>query len=269
MPSKLAQILEILEKAYGPQKLEGPSDPYEMVVFLNCGYPASDGACAKGFEALKREVGVEPNKLSTVSKAKLTKLLRASAIVPAVCAQRLRDIAGRVKTEFDGDLTAALEQRLEEAQGKPGNVFAENNLKRAKKVLREFPTIGEPSAEKILLFSGLAPVAAVPSAFVGVPIRLFVGEPGKNYAANYRTARGILDAGLPKTFAARQRAYLLLKKHGREICKRSKPKCESCPLTAHCAYLQAQAADGNIDGNLPGDQMGTKNRGSRGRARLP
>jgi endonuclease III len=269
MPSKLAQILEILEKAYGPQKLAGPSDPYEMLVFLNCGYPASDGACAKGFDALKREVGVEPNKLLAASKAKLTKLMRPSVIVPAVCAQRLRAIAGRVKTELHGDLTAALEKRIEEAKGKPGNDFTENNLKPAKKVLQEFPTIGEPSAEKILLFSGLAPVAAVPSAFVDVPMRLFVGEPGKNYAANYRTARGILDAGLPKTFAARQRAYLLLKKHGQEICKRSKPKCESCPLTAHCAYLQAQAADSNIGGNLPGDQMGTKNRGSRGSARLP
>ena len=114
-------------------------------------------------------------------------------------------------------------------------------------MLQQFPTIGEPSAEKILLFSGLAPVAAVPSAFVDVPIRLFVGEPGKNYAANYRTARGVLDMGLPRTFEARKRAYLLLKKHGQEICKRSKPKCESCPLAAHCAYLQAKAADSNIE----------------------
>src|SRR5215469_4807642 len=238
MPSQLAQILEILEKAYGPQMLEGPSDPYEMVVFLNCGYPASDAACAKGLDALKRAVGVEPNKLSAVSKAKLAKLMRASAIVPAVCAQRLKDIAGRVKTEFDGDLTAALEQRLGEAQVKPGNVLPENSLKPAKKVLREFPTIGEPSAEKILLFSGLAPVAAVPSAFVDVPMRLFVGGPGKNYAADYKAAREILDSGLPKTFEARQSAYLLLKKHGQEICKRSKPKCEICPLTEQCAYLQ-------------------------------
>jgi len=250
MPSKLAQILEILEKAYGSQKLAGPSDPYEMVVFLNCGYPASDRACLKGFEALKGEVGVEPNQLLAVSQAKLAKLMRPSVIVPKVCAQRLRDIARTVKTELHGDLTAALEKRIEEAQGKHRNDFTENNFELAKKVLQEFPTIGEPSAEKILLFSGLAPVAAVPSAFVDVPMRLFVGEPGKNYAANYRTARGFLDAGLPKTFEARQRAYLLLKKHGQEICKRSKPKCESCPLTAHCAYLQAQAADSNIDGNL-------------------
>lgn len=246
MASKLGQILEILEQTYGPQKLAGPADPYEMIVFLNCGYPASDGACKKGFDTLKREVGVEPKRLLAAAKTKLSKVMRPSVILPAVCAARLKDIAGRVQKEFDGDLTAALEKRLED-QGKPGTGSRENNLKPAKKLLQEFPTIGEPSAEKILLFSGLAPVAAVPSAFVGVPIRLFVGQPGKNYAADYRAAREVLDTGLPKTFEARQRAYLLLKKHGQEICKRSQPKCEICPLTAHCAYLQAQAADSNIE----------------------
>lgn len=246
MASKLGEILRILEQTYGPQKLAGPTDAYEMIVFLNCGYPASDGACTKGFDALKREVGVEPKQLLAAAKAKLAKLMRPSVILPAVCAARLKDIAGRVKNEFDGDLTAALEKRLED-QGKPGTGSRENNLNPAKKLLREFPTIGEPSAEKILLFSGLAPVAAVPSAFVGVPIRLFVGEPGKNYAADYRAAREVLDTGLPKTLEARQRGYLLLKKHGQEICKRSKPKCQICPLTAHCAYLQAKAADSNIE----------------------
>lgn len=240
------QILEVLEKTYGPQKLVGPNDPYGMIVFLNCGYPASDEACAKGFAALQREVGAEPEKLLAASKAKLAKLMRPSAIVAAVCAARLKDIARRVKKELDGDLTSALKKRMEEAKGAPGDGARANHLKPAKKLLQEFPTIGEPSAEKILLFSRLAPVAAVPSAFVGVPIRLLVGEPGKNYAADYRTARGILDTGLPQTFEARQRAYLLLKKHGQEICKRSQPKCEICPLTAHCAYLQAKAADSNV-----------------------
>lgn len=70
---KLAQILENLEKVYGPQKLAGPTDPYEMIVFLNCCYPATDGSCAKGFDALKREVGVHPKKILGASKAKLAK----------------------------------------------------------------------------------------------------------------------------------------------------------------------------------------------------
>ena len=90
-------------------------------------------------------------------------------------------------------------------------------------------------------------MAAVPSATLAVPIRLFVGEEGKNYAADYRKAREILNAGLPETFEARQRMYLLLKKHGQEICKRSKPKCEICPLTAQCAYIQAKAADRHVE----------------------
>jgi endonuclease III len=213
-----------------------------MILFLNSGYPASDGKCAKGFDVLKREVGVQPKRLLAAPKAKLAKLMRPSVIVPKVCAERLKEIATKVKNEFGGDLRAALQKRLREAKDQP-----EKSLKAAKKVLQEFPTIGEPSAEKILLFSGLAPVAAVPSAFVDVPIRLFRGEPGKNYAADYRATRQILDSGLPKTFEARQRAYLLLKKHGQEICKRSKPKCEVCPLTAQCAYLQAKAADSNTD----------------------
>ena len=89
-------------------------------------------------------------------------------------------------------------------------------------------------------------MAAVPSAFVEVPARLWFGKAGKNYAADYRAARDILNAGLPETFEARQRAYLLLKKHGQQTCKRSKPKCEICPLTGQCAYIQLQAADRRV-----------------------
>ena len=239
MPAKLTEILDSLESTHGSQTLVGPKDPYEMIVFLNCGYPASDAQCTKGFASLQREIGVEPKKVLAVSKAKLAKVMQPSVILPAVCAERLKETARTLTEECKGDLSAVLRQRLREAK-EPGK-----GVKAAKKVLQQFPVIGEPSAEKILLFSGLAPVAAVPSAFVDVPVRLFKGEPGKNYAADYRAAREILDAGLPKTLEARQRAYLLLKRHGLETCKRSRPKCEVCPLTAQCAYLQSKAADAN------------------------
>lgn len=144
MPTKLTEILDVLEDSYGPQKLAGPNDPYEMIVFLNCGYPASDAKCAKGFEALKREVGVQAKKVLAVFKSKLAKAMRPSVIIPSLSADRLKEIARKVRDEFKGDLTAALKQRLREAKE------PEKGLRAAKKVLQEFPVIGEPSAEKIL-----------------------------------------------------------------------------------------------------------------------
>ena len=238
----LGQILESLEQLYGPQKPAGPGDPYEMIIYLNCGYPATDLSFSKGFDALKREVGLSPKEILAAPKAKLAKLMRLGGIVPELRAERLKEIARMAKVEFHGDLHAALKKCMQEEKKQAGK-----GIHAAKKVLQKFPVIGEPSAEKILLFSKLAPVAAVPSACVGVPMRLWFGQEGKNYAADYRAARDVLNAELPEAFEARQRAYLLLKKHGQQICKRSKPKCEICPLTGQCAYVQKKAADSNAE----------------------
>jgi len=143
--------------------------------------------------------------------------------------------------EFDGDLKATLKKCMHEEKKQQGH-----GVRAEKRVLQKFPVIGEPSGEKIMLFAKLAPVAAVPSASVGVPVRLWFGQEGKNYAVDYRKVRDKLNAELPETFEARQRAYLLLKRHGHEICKRSAPRCEICPVTGQCAYIQRKAADGNV-----------------------
>jgi endonuclease III len=239
--SNVNEILDALEKMYGPQHPAGPTDPFEMIVYLNCGYPASDAACAKGFDALKREAGLSPKEILAAPKSKLVKLLRLGGIVPELRADRLKEIARKVKAEFGGDLKSALKTSVRQEKQQ-----TDKGIRGAKKILQQFPVIGEPSAEKIMLFSKLAPVAAVPSANVEVPARLWFGKAGKNYAADYRAAREILNSGLPQTFEARQRAYLLLKKHGQQTCKRSHPKCELCPLTGQCAYIQLQAADRHI-----------------------
>jgi hypothetical protein len=61
-----------------------------------------------------------------------------------------------------GDLKWALEKLLTDEK-----IPTEKRLRRAKGASKEFPVIGEPGADKILLFSGMAPIAAVPSARTG------------------------------------------------------------------------------------------------------
>jgi endonuclease-3 len=236
--ASVAQVLDALEHHYGRQKAAGPTDPYEMILFLNCGYPATDVSCQKGFSALKRKIGLAPDEILAASAAALVPLMRLGGTMPAQRAERLKSIALSVQRDCHGDLGATLTQWMREDQEHRGR-----GLHSAKRLLQQFPTIGEPGAEKILLFARLAPVAAVPSAFVTVALRLWHGDIGSSYSANYRRARETLNLGLPESFEARQRAYLLLKAHGRDICKRSAPRCELCPVTGQCAYLRARAAD--------------------------
>src|SRR5580658_9740048 len=229
----LGRILDALEKHYGAQAGTGPNDPYEMILFVNCGYPARDATCSKGHEALKRDVGTKPEKILAAPKAKLAKLMRLGGIVPELRAERLKTIAKIVNEEFGGDLKWSLEKLMQEEKKGAGK-----GIRLTKKALKEFPVIGEPGADKILLFAGLAPVAAVPSACVAVPQRILFGDENKNYAAGYRAAQEAIAAELPEKFDARQRAYLLLKRHGHEICKRAKPKCEVCPISGMCEYFR-------------------------------
>jgi hypothetical protein len=76
-----------------------------------------------------------------------------------------------------------------------------------------------------LLFAGIAPLAAVPSNCTHVLVRILYGLEREAYAVNYRDAQQALAAEVPETFEAHTRVYLLLKRHGQEICKRTKPKC--------------------------------------------
>jgi endonuclease III len=222
--SRLARTLDALEKHHGPARVPEAARPYELLVFANCGYPASERACTAGFSALKASVGTSPEAILGARKSRLVEAMRAGGIVPEVRAERLREIAEKSSSE-GGDPDAVLRMPLA----------------RARKYLKTFPTIGDPGADKILLLSRVAPIAAVPSNATQVPLRLGFGKEQSSYASSYRSAQAALDADLPRDFEARIRAYLLLKKHGEEVCKRSHPMCERCPLATECPYAKGSS----------------------------
>jgi endonuclease III len=216
---KTPAILERLEAFYGPQEPCWPTDPYAFLIWLHCGYPASDVLCARGWESLNKSIGVQPEQLLGASIAQLTKALKPGGMVPERRGMRLKEIATRVQNEFAGDLSGRLSG--------PG----------ARKLLKKFPNIADPGADRILLFGDIEPVAAVPSNCPQVLVRIRSGRERDNYNATYREAQQLIENEVPKNFEARQRAYLLLKHHGQELCKRTNPKCGQCPVNAACAYV--------------------------------
>jgi endonuclease III len=217
----ILDLLDRLEEFYGPQEPSFPVDAYEFLVWWHCGYPASDAACAKGWDKLRAEVGIDPGKLLKAKPAKLIAALKPGGMVPELRAERLKEIAMRVQDEFAGDLRAALA----------------GPLPQVRKTLKKFPGIADPGADRILLFAGIAPIAAVPSNCVHVLDRLLKGKEGENYSTAYREAQRAIAAEVPEKFDARTRTYLLLKTHGQQTCKRTRPECEECPVSSMCAYF--------------------------------
>ena len=217
----LREILHQLESHYGKQEPSWPTDPYLFLVWWYCGYPASDAACAKGWEALLREIGVEPHQILAASPQALAKALKPGGMVPELRAMRLKEIAARVQDEFGGDLRAALV----------------GPLPQVRKILKSFPSIADPGADRILLFAGIAPIAAVASNCPYVVVRILHGRERENYGVTYREAQEAIESEVPAKVDARIRAYLLLKRHGQELCKRTNPKCDQCPVGGSCAYF--------------------------------
>jgi endonuclease-3 len=220
MRTSTPQILEQLEAFYGEQEPSWPTDPYLFLIWWHCGYPQSDSRCARGWESLKCSVGVEPQRLLAASVAELTKALTQGGMVPEVRARRLKEVASRVQDDFGGDLRRALA----------------GPLPQARKTLKKFPNIADPGADRILLFGGVAPIAAVPSNCPHVLVRIQRGLERENYGVTYREAQQAIESEVAQNVSARTRAYLLLKRHGQELCKRTNPKCDKCPVSSGCAY---------------------------------
>jgi endonuclease III len=214
--------LDTLESYYGTLHPTAPTDPYEFLIWWQCGYPPSEERCAKGWQAIIERIGIAPKRIISSSRAKLAAALAAGGMVPAVRAVRLKEIATRVVEEHCGDLRSSL---------------ASSSATQARKLLKTFPGIGNPGADRILLFALIEPVAAVPSACPHVLVRVTEGPVGDKYAATYAAAQQMQNA-LPAAFDARIRGYLLLSRHGRELCKRTNPSCQRCPLRAECAFAK-------------------------------
>ena len=233
---RLDKLLDGLEDFYGDQQPSWPLDPYLFLVWWHCGYPPSDAACQKGWESLSSRIGADADRLLSADPKKLALALKPGGMVPELRAMRLKEIAERVQNEFGGDLGAAL-TAMPVAQVRAS--------------LKKFPGIADPGADRIMLFGGISPVAAVPSNCAHVLVRIEVGKEHESYSQNYRQAQGLIAAALPakhtarsvadprdrEMFGARTRAYLLLKCHGQTLCKRTNPKCSVCPVSASCAFF--------------------------------
>jgi len=191
-------VVAALRDRYGAQRIV-TSDPWEMILLENVAYLVDDATREATLQKLRDEIGLAPKKILAQSPARIAKVIEGGGMKPLMRAQKVLDCA-KLANEFGVDDP------------------------------RRFPSIGQPYADRILLFNGKQTGVAPDSNALRVLCRLGFAREQKNYSAMYREA---MDA-----FQARdaQQAHLLLRRHGQELCKRTRPRCEACPLRSTCDW---------------------------------
>jgi endonuclease III len=170
---------------------------------------------------LRQRVGLKPEKILSASLPTLHEIGR-QGILPSNSAVKLRAIAEIALTDFGGDLKPILKLPL----------------RHAKRALKKFPSIGDPGAEKILLFARAYPVFALDSNGLRVLRRLGYGREEKSYSVSYRSAQEAVAPELSLDLDWLIEAHQLLRRHGQELCRTNHPRCETCPLRQRCVYYR-------------------------------
>jgi len=214
------QIISALQKHYGrPQPLV-TRDPFGLVVWENIGYLVDDDRRKAAFAELEKKIGLTPAAIIAAPLSELTRIAKLGGIHPALRSQRLQEIAHITINEFGGDVSSVLKLPL------PKPI----------KALKQFPSIGDPGAEKILLFAGAYPVLALESNGLRVLLRLGFGEEKKSYSGSYNSVQTALKDQIVSDFEFLITAHQLLRQHGQQLCKTNKPRCELCPVRSTCMY---------------------------------
>ncbi|HEV7743903.1 MAG TPA: hypothetical protein VGO56_02800 [Pyrinomonadaceae bacterium] len=215
-------IITRLETHYGKPRALKISDALGLIIYENIAYLTSDIQRDAAFAALRARVGLKPTEILAARGDDLVAVARLGGVHPELRVARLREIAQIVLNDFGGDLDAALKLPLPQAR----------------KAFQSFPAIGAPGAEKVLLFTRTHPVLALESNGLRVLFRLGFGEERKNYSASYVSVQAALKDEIGDDCGFLIRAHQLLRQHGKELCRRSNPACDVCPVNQYCNYYQ-------------------------------
>jgi endonuclease III len=215
----LPPVLSKLQSLYGAPALP-VSDPFRLMVAESCAYLVDDDRRQAVMARIECRFGLEPRALLSAPEEALAEALADGGMHPLRRADKVRQCAALAVEIGPAQLTAEAMQADPDAAGKR---------------LRRFPGIGQPGADKILLFCRAKRTLAPESNGLRALERLGFFRPHKDYAQCYRAAVAAVADALPRDYDRLIRGHLLLRQHGQTLCRRSAPQCELCPLSSGCA----------------------------------
>ena len=208
---KAGDVMTQLGEAYGPVEWEPRYNPAEELVYTILSQHTSDINSERAFLNLMRVFGTL-EAIADASTDDIEEAIKSGGLAKQKSV-RIKQVLNIVRSDVGSfDLSFLGEMPLDEA----------------KAWLKDLPGVGPKTAAIILCFSLGMPAMPVDTHIYRVSQRL--GLIGKKVSAD--KAHDLLEPMVSEEDVFAFHMYLI--KHGRQVCKAQRPRCEECVLAWGC-----------------------------------
>jgi endonuclease-3 related protein len=209
MASKLLQAYEHLLDAFGPQHWWPGESPFEIMVGAMLVQNTAWRNVERAISNLREADLMEPRALYAVPQEELAELIRPAGYFQ-VKARRLRHLLKFLVDEYDGSLQQMFH----------------TDVATLREQLLAIHGIGPETADAILLYAGGLPTFVVDT----YTHRVLARHGWIGYEADYHEIKDCFESALPADRALYNEYHALLVRVGKEFCRRTAPRCDTCPL---------------------------------------
>ncbi|MCE5302797.1 MAG: hypothetical protein LLF97_06765 [Planctomycetaceae bacterium] len=207
----LNAVYRQLLATFGPQHWWPGESPFEVIVGAVLTQNTSWTNVERAIRNLREADLLEPQSLAEAPAEELEELIRPAGYF-RVKAQRLRSLLLWLMDRYEGSLDAMFATPLPELREQ----------------LLAVRGIGPETADSILLYAGGLPSFVV-DAYTH---RVFSRHGWIDFDADYPQIQDYVQTELPQDAPTYNEFHALLVRLGKDFCRKSNPKCESCPLRA-------------------------------------
>ncbi len=209
MTNSLHEVHDLLLDAFGPQHWWPGRTPFEVIVGAVLVQNTSWKNVEKAIDQLRGVDLLEPHALHEVAVDELEELIRPAGYF-RVKARRLSSVVAFIVQRYDGSL-----QRM----------FS-TGIDTLREELLSVHGVGPETADSILLYAGGLPVFVV-DAYTH---RILTRHGWIDFETDYHAVQQFFYDHLPQDVALYNEYHALLVRLGKDYCRKSKPKCNECPL---------------------------------------
>lgn len=209
MSTVLSNAYERLLAALGPQNWWPGDSRFEMMVGAVLVQNTAWKNVQRAIENLRAADVMEPAALYAVPEGELAELIRPSGYFQ-VKTRRLRHLLRFVMEEYQGSLDAMFR----------------TDLATLREQLLAVHGVGPETADSILLYAGQMPTFVVDT----YTHRVLARHGWIGYEADYHEIKDYFESVLPADVPLYNEYHALLVRVGKDYCRKTKPKCEECPL---------------------------------------